>query len=123
MIGLKSPDPDGFARGPKEAELIMKGLGPLLVRVGGFAGGCLMCLVWFDHVDARQVQRRPAAPVSGPPKCGCDDKPAMQRDIEDSEWLANAHREKAGQLQNAEDALYRKMGRSIADGSEEMSAL
>jgi hypothetical protein len=101
----------------------MQGLGPLLVRAGAFAGGCLMCLVWFDQVDARQVRRQPAAAVSGPPKCGCDDKPAMQRDIEDSEWLAKAHRDKADQLQKAEDDLYRRMGRSIADGSAEMAAL
>jgi hypothetical protein len=117
-------DPCGFALGDlKEAGREMKGLGPLLVRAGAFAGGCLLCLAWFDHVDARQVQRQPAARVTGPPKCGCDDKPAMQRDIEDSEWLAKAHRDKADQLQMAEDALYRKMGRSIADGSAEMAAL
>src|SRR5688572_1078230 len=107
----------------QEAGLKMQGLGPLLVRAGAFAGGCLMCLVWFDQVDARQVRRQPAAAVSGPPKCGCDDKPAMQRDIEDSEWLAKAHRDKADQLQKAEDDLYRRMGRSIADGSAEMAAL
>jgi hypothetical protein len=102
----------------------MIALGPLLTRVAAFASGCLFCVVWLDVADAGQAQQpRQPARSSAPPKCGCDDKPAMQRDIDDSKWLADAHRQKADALQKAEDDLYRRMGRSIADGSDEMTAL
>lgn len=97
----------------------MVALGPLLTRLAVFASGCLLCVIWLDLADARQAPRQPAPP----PKCGCDDKQAMQRDIDDSKWLADAHRRKADALQTAEDDLYRRMGRSIADGSDEMTAL
>ena len=99
----------------------MMALGPLLTRLAFFASGCLACVVWLDVADAGQA-RQPAAP-SAPPKCGCDDKPAMQRDIDDSKWLATAHKAKADALEKAEAELYRSMGRSLADGSAEMSAL
>ena len=99
----------------------MLALGPLLTRLAVFAAGCLLCVVWFDLADAGQA-RQPRQPAP-PPKCGCDDKQAMQRDIDDSKWLANAHRQKADALQKSEDELYRRMGRSIADGSDEMTAL
>jgi hypothetical protein len=100
----------------------MSALGHILTRLAVFGGGCLMCIVWFDIADAGQAARRPAR-ASGPPPCTCDDKPAMQRDIDDAKWLADAHRQKAEELQKAEDALYRAMGKSIADRSSEMSQL
>ena len=93
----------------------------LLTRLAVFASGCLVCVVWLDLADAAQP-RQPAR-SSAPPKCGCDDKQAMQRDIDDSKWLANAHKEKAEELQKAEEELYRSMGRSLADGSDAMAAL
>jgi hypothetical protein len=99
----------------------MTALGPLLTRFAVFASGCLACIVWLDVADAGQA-RQPAA-SNAPPKCGCDDKPAMQRDIDDSKWLANAHKEKADALEKAEEQLYRSMGRSLADGSDAMAAL
>ena len=99
----------------------MTALGPLLTRLAVFACGCLLCVVWLDVADAGQA-RQPRQPPP-PSKCGCDDKQAMQRDSDDSNWLANAHRQKADVLQKSEDELYRRMGRSIADGSDEMTAL
>jgi len=99
----------------------MIALGPLLTRLAVFASGCLVCVVWLDVADAGQA-RQPRQPAP-PPKCGCDDKQAMQRDIDDSNWLANAHRQKADALQKSEEQLYRNMGRSLADGSAEMTAL
>ena len=105
----------------KTAGQTMTALGPLLTRLAVFACGCLLCVVWLDVADAGQA-RQPRQPPP-PSKCGCDDKQAMQRDSDDSNWLANAHRQKADVLQRSEDALYRRMGRSIADGSDEMTAL
>ena len=99
----------------------MTALGQLLTRLAVFGSGCLLCVIWLDMADARQA--RQLARASSPPRCGCDDKPAMQRDIDDSKWLADAHRQKANELQMAEDALYRAMGKSVADGSNEMAAL
>jgi len=80
-----------------------------------------VCVICLDLADA--AQPRQPAKFSAPPKCVCDDKQAMQRDIDDSNWLANAHREKADALQKAEEELYRSMGRSLADGSDAMAAL
>jgi hypothetical protein len=100
----------------------MRALGHILTRLAVFGSGCLMCIIWFDIADAGQAARRPAR-APGPPPCTCDDKPAMQRDIDDSKWLADAHRQKADELQMAEEALYRSMGRSLADRSSEMTQL
>jgi hypothetical protein len=47
----------------------------------------------------------------------------MERDVADSKWLAEAHRQKAGELERAEEALYRSMGKSLADRSSEMAEL
>lgn len=99
----------------------MIALGRNLTRLAVFASGCLACVVWLDVADAGQASR--SAPRPPPPKCGCDDKDAMQRDIDDSKWLADAHKKKADELEKAETELYKKMGRSLADGSSEMAAL
>jgi hypothetical protein len=101
----------------------MIALGPLLTRLAVFASGCLVCAVWIDVADAGQApkQRQPVQ-SSAPPKCGCDDKQAMQRDIDDSKWLANAHRQKADELEKQEVPIYRSKGR-LADSSDEMAAL
>ena len=40
-----------------------------------------------------------------------------------AKWLAEAHKQKANELQMKEEVLYRAMGKSIADGSNEMSQL
>jgi hypothetical protein len=101
---------------------IMIALDPLLMRLAVFAGACLVCVMCLDLAADAAPARQPAK-FSPPPKCGCDDKQAMQRDIDDSKWLANAHREKADALQKAEEDLYRSMGRSLADSSDAMAAL
>jgi hypothetical protein len=100
----------------------MTALGQVLTRLAVFGSGCLLCVIWLDIADARQAARQPAK-ASTPPRCDCYDKQAMERDIEDSKWLADAHRRKADELQMAEDALYRAMGKSIADRSNEMAEL
>src|SRR5262245_56945577 len=99
----------------------MRALGHILAGLAVFGGGCLMCVVWLDIADAAQARRPARAP--GPPPCGCDDKPAMERDVRDSKWLADAHRQKANELQMKEEALYKAMGKSLADRSSEMSEL
>jgi hypothetical protein len=99
----------------------MRAFGQILTRLALFGSGCLACIVWLDIADAAQP-RRPAR-ASGPPPCTCDDKPAMERDVADSKWLAEAHKQKANELQMKEEVLYRAMGKSIADGSNEMSQL
>jgi hypothetical protein len=101
----------------------MTALGRILMRLAVFGSGCLFCVIWLDIADARQAARQPARASTPPPRCDCYDKQAMERDIEDSKWLANAHREKADALKMAEDALYRSMGKSIADRSNEMAEL
>ena len=102
----------------------MTALGHILTRLAVFGSGCLMCVIWFDIADAGQAARRPApAPAPGPPACTCDDKPAMQREIDDAKWLADAHRQKAEELQKAEEAIYRQQGKSLGDRSNEMSQL
>lgn len=47
----------------------------------------------------------------------------MQREIDDAKWLADAHRQKAEELQKAEEAIYRQQGKSLGDRSNEMSQL
>jgi hypothetical protein len=100
----------------------MRAFGQILTRLAVFGSGCLMCIVWFDIADAGQATRRPAR-EPGPPPCSCDDKPAMERDVADSKWLADAHRQKAAELQMKEEAIYRSMGKSLGDRSSEMSDL
>lgn len=101
---------------------IMTALGHILTRLAVFGSGCLFCVIWFDIADAGQAARRPAR-APGPPACTCDDKPAMQREIDDAKWLADAHRQKAEELQKAEEAIYRQQGKSLGDRSSEMSQL
>jgi hypothetical protein len=101
----------------------MAPLRPVLANVLLFASGCLLCLVWLDNAGAGQAPRQPARAAAAPRACGCDDKDAMQRDIDDSKWLAMRHRDKADELEKKENDLYRRMGRSLADGSDEMDAL
>jgi len=100
----------------------MRALGQILTRLAVFGSGCLLCIVWLDIADAGQAARRPAR-ESSPPPCTCDDKPAMQREIDDAKWLADAHRQKAEELQKAEEAIYRQQGKSLGDRSSEMSQL
>ena len=99
----------------------MAPLRPVLAKVLVFASGCIFCLA-LESADAGQAARQPAAPAA-PRACGCADKDAMQRDIDDSKWLAMRHRAKADELEKQENDLYRRMGRSLADGSDEMTAL
>lgn len=109
-------------RRPKLGQ-IMRALGQILTRLAVFGSGCLMCVIWFDIADAGQAARRPARAPAGPPACSCDDKQAMQREIDDAKWLADAHRQKAEELQKAEEAIYRQQGKSLGDRSSEMSDL
>ena len=99
----------------------MMALGPLLSRLAVFAAGCLVCVICFDLADARQAARsRPPAP---PPKCGCDDKQAMQRDIDDFEMARQRTSAKSRRASAGGRRALPSMGRSIADGSDEMTAL
>ena len=101
----------------------MTALGRILTRLAVFGSGCLLCVIWLDIADARQAARSQRERAHRRRVAAVTTNRRWSATSRTSKWLANAHREKADALQRAEDALYRAMGKSIADGSNEMAEL
>ncbi len=80
----------------------------------------LLFAIW-PAAMAQSKAKKPSAP-SDPPKCDCQHIPALKRDIDDSKWLAQAHANKAAELEEKEKLLYRRLG-GLAGASDEMTAL